>query len=322
MAFMMSEVTKDEPPITNLEWLDSYRDFGVWLRCLLAYQQMQVLHTSVNACERVAATAHFCSALGALAEDTATQLLAWMCWHRDPSARLLDIIQLCAIKQDASSPSDDYVDQTVKQLLSAKRTYIDVKRLALSMGRLEPIEIVRLCGIPWSPNPMSLRVTKAEMKSWRLLPGGVTNVLTSLSSESMTFTTRFHNKVKHGPQVMMARYDEWLCKLGRVEEAARFAQSGRRHGFNRETLRVMLDGATTEPTAKHQTPTWWIFDDPTNIFDTFQSNLYQLTKVMWLMASWLRKQHCGNVTWKLPTPLIADMENHITSWRAAVQMKD
>lgn len=94
LFFNLAKSHRDEPPITNEEFLRSYFQVGVSLRIVTLYQQHMILRSPDSTpLERFAAVCAFFQTLGTLYEDIAATAVCWAAWSKDRTLLLADLYE-------------------------------------------------------------------------------------------------------------------------------------------------------------------------------------------------------------------------------------
>jgi hypothetical protein len=285
---------KKSDPISNLEMLSSYARFGVWLRHGLAFQQLNKLQTSTDWYERLLATATFYSALGALIEDVAATLLAFMTLEKNGEVRLADILYQTSFTKDKKAiASKAYVEQIVLKLAAGERAKVDIICLAESLRLWRPQEVLFMLGLPWNKNPsVKLVRTDREREFWMILPESLKrNIIERLGSPEVLRLCIAYNKIKHGPQLVLTDLQQFLNALaggGLGKEVSEVSDKIKDGGQSTETLRILFEGANTALASDASSPPTMFLDDHAYIVGhSFESIIHPLAKTMFQLANWI-----------------------------------
>ena len=311
--------------VDNEQVLNSFVRYGIWLRYSLAYDQVNTLRSRSDAFLRIAATANFYSAVGALVEDVAASLLAWICWERRPDLLLADVLNLTTFHKDKKAKaSSEYLETAIEKLIAGKRTQVDIVCLASSLQLLGGITTLKMIGLPWKRIP-SVKLAKEprELEFWQKLPEGIANnVLQRLSDKGLFQLSLAYNKIKHGPQLVVTNLiDHWGERGPNTAAIKDLHAKLEGRGLKPETLQILFDGAHTACSGNKIDPSSLFLDDDSEAIEAaFAGIVHPLAKTMWLIGMWLRKRKFGH-KWENPPPHIIESEEVVERTLAVIRAR-
>lgn len=257
---------KEEEPVSNQAFLASYLDYGVWMRTLAASAHVEILerkHTTPTA--RIASIAALYQVLGLSAEDTLAALIAWATWAWDKSLRMADLLERSHFRfsKREGIADKDYCDQVRERLVETrKRVDIEPRQFIATLLEKYNEQLPQQFGIPWKRDPSVKLVPKQYKKDWDLIPLTLREFLETVASPNGRILTACHNKLKHGPQIVVTTFNS--MRMARDFDEVKDAPSP-----HRPVLRVLLDGARTQETPAEgeagDAVAPYIPDDDTNI---------------------------------------------------------
>lgn len=314
----------EDRPITNEEILNSYVRFGVWMRYAQAYEQVCKLKSTDDAFSRLLATATFYSATGALVEDVAATLVAWLCWKQSSAVSLADMLNKSNFRRERKAvASPQYLDEVIAPLIAGKRSNIDIACLADSLSKLEPVEVLRRLGIDWKKVP-SVKTARPglQLELWQKLPAIVGDLLRLLAGAAVGQIGNAYNKIKHGPQINIVDLKSYITGLG-LETNAVDDAIGKiaKKGLKPETLCILFEGSSTRLTTEDGTRSTLCLDDDTEAIATvFSRVVHPLGKGMWLLGMWLRQMSLG-AEFEVPPDFVAESERLVGEIDARVKTR-
>jgi hypothetical protein len=152
------------------------------------------------------------------------------------------------------------------------------------------------------------------LRIWEKLPTGIEEVLTVLAADSSRSISTANNKIKHGPQIILTDLAETLRRKGVLASVVDdFASRVKQSNSSPTTLRVLFEGANTLR-RKHSAPFLYLDDSGHAIRNLLAMDFYNLARLPWLIAIWLRKRHFGG-TWSTPPPVVTEIDAMVRSYR-------
>jgi hypothetical protein len=310
--------------IENEEFLDSFVRFGAWMRFSQAYEYVRMLHRASENFERLVAASGFYSAYGAVVEDVASMMLAWICWSRYPGLRLADILYLISFCRDTQAKaSEAYLEDLIAKIQSGKRTRVDSVVFAESLKKLGGVKTLQMMGLNWKKTPsVKIARSESELSFWRKLPDVINNLLLFLSDTSTLHISLAYNKIKHGPQLVMTDLIKHFSSLsGNKSDLANLSSlngSLSERGLGPETLRVLFEGSRTKRKDPTDPPVSLFLEDDTAAIEIlFSRQIHALVKPIWVTGMWIRKFHFSK-SWELPPKVVMEAEEFIGSVNAKI----
>ncbi len=300
---MFYDIGIDQPEVSNQQWIESLRQFGAFFRSLTAYELVLQLKRHRGPAERLTATANLCAAAGAQVEDSITQLVALMCWQLDDSIRLADVALQCTITSDDDPVSDGYMYDVARAACQKKRVRISSAGFARSLLAQKPEDVLAALGIP--PISSTSGPVAREQEAWVYyhLPRWTRKVTEILNHETTLLLQKIHNKVKHGPQAVMVRWNDYCKTVGAKHNVT--IETSMPANCNEETLRVLFDGANTSNTEDSynlgNAASCFVFDDPEQADYLLAKRIYPISKFMYFVSSAITQQKVQPLSeWRLP----------------------
>lgn len=279
--------TRSEPKITSQEFLNSFLDYGCWLRPIAARAHVRTFETSNSSeLERLAALGALYQLLGAVVEDAFTTFVAWSLWASDKNRSLPDIVGRLSLRfKPAKAPSDAYVEEVVRKLDGGgKRLDVHPREYLSLLLRLDDDELPRAIGIPWNRHPSTKLVPNRERHQWDQLPHLVREVIRPLVEPKGELLTACYNKIKHGPQLVVDDMGRAAAARGHgSEQAMSFAGT--------RSIRLLLHGGRTQETpdefAVGVRVAPFLIPDVANVRRLYFQQLVHTTNALCGLGTWL-----------------------------------
>lgn len=243
-AFLFSVVSaSSEPPVENAEFLDSLYRYGVWLRLISANKHREVLaQEDVSQLQKYSSAVAFYQTLGMQFEDIVANLVAWPAWAKDRSARLADLHKrIMLVTGSAGNQTRPYHETVVDELVNGNKSVrINAGDYLRALSTLPAESILQWLGLPWKREPSVKLVPRTDRDVWHNLAPCTSDLMSFLGPEGSPFLTASYNKLKHGPQMVVANLGDVVAKR-QVESdviAAMFPQGN--------YIRILFDGSRTQ----------------------------------------------------------------------------
>jgi hypothetical protein len=302
-----------ESRVTNQEFLLSYIRFTAWLRLIGAHEQIVLLKSAeLEPMRRMSAVATIYEKVGMQIEDLACTFIAWMCRARNKDLLIADLLNRIVLVRHSRSNAgrdDAYAERCVDELVSDPqgRVRVDMARFFANFHAKRGSEILWMLGLPWKDVPSIKTARGDELQFWRKLPGAISALVSQLGNTGTDSMGALFNKIKHGPQMVVVNLIETFRGMkGGAEVAARMSESFHSAQVGAETLRILLDGASTEMTETHRA-TVFIDDFVPAIEQVVYRSMFPPTKTMWWIACWIAKIEYGYI-WEKPHPVQLEFE--------------
>jgi hypothetical protein len=180
---------------------------------------------------------------------------------------------------------------------------------------------LQLLGLDWKRTP-SVKVAKGdELIFWEKLPKALEELFTVLSSPSALNISLAYNKIKHGPQIVMSDLVSYIRALGSDNAVIKSLEDKLKvRNLSSETLRILFKGSQTNKHPDQPFPTLWLDDDTEAIEVLFAHGFYNLGKVPWLIAMWLRKIRLEK-QWFAPAKVVMQLEAEVSKTRDSMKLR-
>jgi hypothetical protein len=212
----------DEPPVSSQEFLLSYLEAGLWLRCLAAQSHINTLSAERSSrLERLAASAGIYTQLGLATEDAIAMLVAWSFWSMDNSVNLVDLIYRISLRVSDEKSGYTALEMTdlKSKVFGSRKIPIDGRRYLRSLtAGIQQRDLPALFGVRWKQNPSVKVVPKEESATWQMLPRSISEYVQILSDARSELSSACYNKLKHGPQLIVGRPSDAAARMGFTEE--------------------------------------------------------------------------------------------------------
>lgn len=265
ISFRLPKGTNDESPVSNEEFLSSYCTNGVWLRAVnssLYFRALQEIlgessseGTSLASKNHLPVATHLCYAIGLYQElalqleDAASMLVSLASWAIEPSANVADLLERVFIVSSSKPPGKldprPYHIAIAQDLAhTTRRIPLNLKQFAPSIVKEDGKGILRYLGLPWAEH-VSTRVRPAEKKlEWNALPHFADELIDTLFQEKSSLVKEYHNKLKHGPQIVLTSVQTAIEHRGFTEVPHEMTSDLR--------VRLLLNGSQTDvPSSEH-----------------------------------------------------------------------
>ena len=235
-----------EPSITDEEMLQSFITYGAFLRVLAAWNQVHVLRKPESTeAEKIAASAAFYQQLSLFLEDALATFLAWGLWKRS-GGRLADKYAAISFRRDSSSFQKALAFSELVSALTCRKqskTVIAPAVLGKSLAATDPAVLLNTIGVSWKPYAAAPLRRGRQSGEWTQLFNQTKSLCETLGQDAIRRLTEYHNKIKHGPQVIIQSPFEVLERRGLSASEASTKQLGLLPvGY----LRILLAGSRVE----------------------------------------------------------------------------
>ncbi len=282
---------QQEPAVTNRDFLGSFLDAGVWIRVVNAAGQLSALQSAASTpIQKLSALAGFYQQAGLQTEDALSNLVAWAAWSKDPSMNLADLLDRISLRTSRPREQlpDRYHEVVCERLVtSKKRVEIYVREYASSLLSVSDRTLPALLGIPWNRNPSVKDVGKPQRQAWDNLPAVIKQLLLNLLGPNGELLASCYNKIKHGPQIVVAESLLAIRARGLPAEACDVADPT----VAQRTIRLLLHGSRTQETpeelAESRRVAPFLYADPDNARRWLLQSLLHTAGVLSSLATWL-----------------------------------
>ena len=232
-----------DPDVTNEDFLLSLHDYGIYLRVFAAFDHLsQLREPTCGPVSRIASISGFYHQLGSHSEDIVSLLVALVAWKADRSLSLPNLLKRLVLrpKSPGTVEPNVYVEEPITRLIKTqKRTFIDPHIFLDYLHKFSPVELVRVLGIPWKKNVSVKFVPDYQRDAYAKYPTALHEIVRTLFQPSSALLDASTNKIKHGPQVIIANPRECASRRGITGAVLSEAP-------NKTYLRILLDGARTQ----------------------------------------------------------------------------
>lgn len=239
-AMNLRQGIRPEPEVTNKEFLLSLYDYGIYLRVLAALDHLsQLKDPTCGPVRRFASVSGFYHQLGSHSEDIVSLLVALVAWRADRSLSLPNLLNRLVLRPESPGAPERkiYVDEKITRLISTqKRTFIDPHVFVAYLHKFSPMELVQVLGIPWRKNVSVKFVPEHQRNAYSMYPTALHEVVRTLFQPILD---ALRNKIKHGPQVIIANPRDCAAKRDIIEPSLSEVP-------NKAYLRILADGARTQ----------------------------------------------------------------------------
>lgn len=288
---------RDEPPVENAHFIECYLKYTAWLRSVSARQQIELIKTCKDqVLNRLAATANLYQQLAMQTEDSCAILIAMAALNRDQSKRLPDLLKRISFSANGKV-REGYSEQCIKELVETEKTVrISAPDFFLDLATKRPIEMLSIIGLNWSTSPSMKTVPRYLRKFWDTLPNNFKTFCLSIGDTGTTNLSNAFNKIKHGPQIDVVNYYEYLRTLYASSESANensvedVIDTLRSNGNRPETLRILFDGANVAAIDQKVRPCLLLEDNPTDMLFFFHEYSFPSTVLVWSLVQFIRSQ--------------------------------
>lgn len=233
-----------EPAISNEQFLNSYLDAGCWLRLLSSRQYLAVVENPKSSqLEKLAAVASFYQTAGLLVEDAIGMHVAWSLWALDKSRLLADILDRVRLRlSEPRSPKPTYFkDIQSTYVHTDKRLDVYARAYLTQLLASAHDDVPRLLGVNWKKNPSAKLVSKDQRATWDRMGYLMRESLEPLLDRKGNLLASCHNKIKHGPQLVVMPPSAAASRRG-------LSLDGNIDAEAEPTIRLLLSGARTQET--------------------------------------------------------------------------
>ena len=230
---------------------------------------------------RYAAITSFYQNIGMLMEDIITALVVWPAWAKDRTLALADLNERLVLSEGPARKNDSkaYRNEAANYLTTkgAKRVRVNPALYLASVFDLTNEDILKWLGIPWKTHPSVRMVPRSAFDAWHRLPDLVEILRAFTLGEGNELVVPCYNKLKHGPQVVIASIRDAL--LARGDKNAHILPDER-------YVRLLFQGAKTENgTERLVAP--FLFHEPYCVNAHFFLRLLPLAVTYSRLAGWL-----------------------------------
>jgi len=241
----MAPGPKPEPDVSNERFLHSYLDVACWLRVVSARQYVSIACSQKSTrIEKLAAIASFYQTTGLVQEDALSMYTALSFWSLDKSKLLPDILERISVRSGDPSRkvSPTYAtDLNDKYFQNTKRLDIYARPYLTQVMSFSDDELPAIFGVNWKKHPSVKIVAKNQRAFWDKMGEHIRQLVEPSLNPKSEFIAACHNKIKHGPQVIMGTVSDAASERG-----LSFPSLDGSVSF--ETIRILLKGARTQET--------------------------------------------------------------------------
>ncbi|MDL1948357.1 hypothetical protein FBQ97_00885 [Acidobacteria bacterium ACD] len=160
-------------------------------------------------------------------------LAAWTCWAEDRSLALATVIAHVNLRRGGTPPGSmaEFRSQSAHLIGKSKPVSVDPKWFISQLRACSETELLRLFGIC----PATFRRYSA--------PGAAAGLMMILADHAIGYLTPIHNKLKHGPQVVIMTVADAASKRGLTPEIE----------IPGDRVRLLFEGARTQSIAGEPT---------------------------------------------------------------------
>ncbi|WP_459575126.1 hypothetical protein [Cupriavidus sp. 8B] len=271
-----------EPPITSKQFLDSFLEYGCWLRPLAAWTHLQAFEReNARELESLASLGSFYQLAGQVVEDALTMLVAWSIWGTDKQQSLADIVERLQLRLSVSSKSPigpGYVESIQQKILkSSKRVDVHPREYLSELLTRRDEFLPGSFGIAWKRNPSVKLIPRDVLPLWQNLARFIKEGVTPLLDPRGSLLAACYNKIKHGPQII-------VCDPFEIAKIRGLAADPKDLMLNNLSIRLLLRGSRVQETneeleeAERISP--FIFDDADNMRRWFFQQIIHTTSLL------------------------------------------
>ncbi|EKS9883922.1 hypothetical protein BTK96_000826 [Burkholderia pyrrocinia] len=271
-----------EPAITSKQFLDSFLEYGCWLRPLAAWSHLQAFERkNARELESLASLGSFYQLAGQVVEDALTMLVAWSIWGSDKQESLPDIVERLQLRLSASSKSPiglGYVE-SIQQKISKTSKRVDVhprEYLGELLTRKDDA-LPGSFGIAWKRNPSVKLIPKNVLPIWQNLAHFIRDGITPLLDSRGSLLAACYNKIKHGPQVV-------VCSPLDIARSRGLEVRPDDLPLKNLSIRLLLKGSRVQETDEEQEAAEriapFLFDDADNMRRWFFQQIIHTTNLL------------------------------------------
>jgi hypothetical protein len=242
LMWRLSPGTVPEPPVCNRAFLQAFVETGAWIRVANSFSHLEVLKSENSSdIQRLSALVGLYEQAALQAEDVLSNLIVWSYWSKDHSQNIADLLSRVMLKEEPSV--DNYKELIEKRFsdVSKKRVYVDPRRYLTAVAKVSASSLPSQFGIPWKQNPRASDVPNNEREWWNSFPSDLSAWLEDILNPMNGLVRNMHNKIKHGPQLIVTSLLEVGLSRG-------YSDDGAKPDVGRSTIRVLLDGSRTQET--------------------------------------------------------------------------
>ncbi len=231
--------SKPEPPVSNEEFLLSLVQYGLWFRCLAAWDHvLSAKQGSDISCMSSAIALR--AQVAAQYEDLDTLMVALAAWTLNRQQHVADLVSRVQLVTDSKKDRVDDKHRFTHKLRSLGERHTRIDRLSLVgyLGTLTKNEVLSILGVPWQDRfPRSFTGTRGDL--FRDVPGLLEDSLKKRAKSPLGLQQQAYNKIKHGPQLCVQCPHERSELRGHTREQLLSLSRGLR-------VRILFDGARTQ----------------------------------------------------------------------------
>ncbi|MDO9005132.1 MAG: hypothetical protein Q7V20_16935 [Aquabacterium sp.] len=277
-----------EQDISNEQFLNSYLDYGCWLRVVTSRQQLDVIENKNSSeLQKLAALASFYQTAGLVVEDALSMHIAWSLWQLDKSKSLPDILERLSLR--LSSPKGDLPESYAsdikqKYITTKKRVDIYPRQYLNDLLSLSDEELPATFGINWKRHP-SVKLVPPELRLfWNNLGHYIRGCVEPLASPKGALLASCYNKIKHGPQLT-------IMAPAAAAKYRGFEYPDVEHFMQEPTIRLLLQGSRTQETpeetqANERVAPFLVADAP-NMRRWFFQQIAHTSNALYINGTWI-----------------------------------
>jgi len=235
---------KMEPDIATKAYLESFLEYGCWLRPLVAYEHLQIFENpDSSTLQRMSSLMLFYQIFGQVFEDALTNYVAWSLWALDKDQSLPNIIGKLALRMsEPRSPIEsghikDAYEQAKK---GGKRINVYARAYLDELLRDRDSSVAIRIGINWKKFPSVKLVPKCMKPLWDDLDNRIRDGIEYLTDKKGALLATCYNKIKHGPQLIIMNPSIVAENRGLLDEKMEFP--------NEHMIRLLCKGARVQET--------------------------------------------------------------------------
>lgn len=298
-----------ESPLENRVFLDSYVRFTCWLRLVTAFEQIVLLENpKLETTRRLSAVAAFHHQVGLQREDLACMAIGCLAHGKDQALRIPDILSRVSFSSDPVK-AQAYLRQQIALLGSGtKKVRINAQSFFTDMVNFKGTELIELMGIKWRYVPSVKTARGRRLELWRQLPENIHFLASHLAEECGPLMSSMFNKIKHGPQVVIADMNEYRKSLLEIYSAETVTDLLSQWDGTHEAVRVLFKGSHLADTEdSNDLPTIFLEHRLAAMKKLLFNAIFPATQGLWILVNFLRMQLYED-PWVEQSPIVGEME--------------
>jgi hypothetical protein len=253
-----------------------------------ARQQLGILEDkSSGELEKIAALALFYQIAGMVVEDALSTYVGWSVWSKNKAALIPDILERLSLRlsEPPKAVSATYPGEIFEKFsVTEKRVDVYARAYLSEVTKASDFDLPASFGINWKRNPSVKLVAKDELPMWNSLGPYMRECINPLMNAKGALLAMCNNKIKHGPQVLVAS----------------IAEAGISRGFNLDqvtdaatlkTIRLLPNGSRVQETddefSNHIRAAPFLLMDAANMRRWFFQHIVHTANSMYIHGTWL-----------------------------------